>query len=223
MSAVIDRNLKRHPGMLAVQRSLKRRQWRFAVHYVALGAEHGQGAEAARRAGWPESSAAVRACELMRDPKVRAAIEAIREYCETTDEIDERLIINGIAKVAIESEDDKAKMAAWVALAKIRRMGAFGGVTAAPGLQVNSTQNVLILQQAGIDPVTGVVRDASKALDALTRAFGAEQAAALAVQVGLAVPAAATELEPVVLDITPADAEMMADNANDLADDGVSD
>ena len=49
------------------------------------------------------------------------------------------------------------------------------------------------------------------------------QAAALALQAGLAVPAELETAGPVVLDISPGEAEMMVDNANDRADDSVTD
>ena len=178
---------ERNPGLKAVQRSLPSREWRFAVHYVRLGGDAGHGAEAARQAGVPVPSAKVRACQYLRRPRVQAAIAAIREWCENTDEIDERLILNGLAKAALESVDAKDRIQALVALAKIRRMGAFGGASS-PMQAPQVTQTVMVMQSFGVDAQSGRVSDASKFADALGRAFGADQAAAMLAQLGMQAP-----------------------------------
>lgn len=185
---VSARELARVPALKSLQRSMTRRQWVFAVNYVALGAERGVGAEAARRAGWAKGSADRRAYEQLRVPVVNAAIGAIRQYIETIEEIDERFIFAGLAKEAVEGEDSKDRVQALIALAKLKRLGAFGGQAQPGNSGLAVTQNVLVLQQAGIDAQSGRVSDASKFADALGRAFGADQASAMLAQLGMQAP-----------------------------------
>lgn len=185
---VNPRELARVPALKDLQRSMTRRQWAFAVNYVALGAERGMGAEAARRAGWPECSADRRAYEQLRVPAVNSAISAIREYIEGIEEIDERFVFAGLAKAAVESDEAKDRIQALVALAKLKRLGAFGGQATPGSAGVAVTQNVLVLQQAGIDPVSGRVSDASKFAESLGRAFGPDQAASMLAQLGMQAP-----------------------------------
>ncbi len=216
---VSARELARVPALKGLQRAMTRRQWVFAVNYVALGAERGVGAEAARRAGWPKGSADRRAYEQLRVPVVNAAIGAIREYIEGIEEIDERFIFAGLAKEAVEGEDSKDRVQALIALAKLKRLGAFGGQAQPGSGGVAVTQNVLVLQQAGIDPVSGRVSDASKFADSLGRAFGADQAAAMLAQLGMQAPERVIEH----VDIRPADSLDHAQVVDCQSGDGVSD
>ena len=119
---------------------------------------------------------------------MNAAIGAIRQYIETIEEIDERFIFAGLAKEAVEGEDSKDRVQALIALAKLKRLGAFGGQAQPGNSGLAVTQNVLVLQQAGIDAQSGRVSDASKFADALGRAFGADQAAAMLAQLGMQAP-----------------------------------
>lgn len=179
----------RNPRLAALQRAMPPQRWRFVMHWASMGFDHGKAAEAARRAGYGASGSRVRAVELKGDPQVREAIEAIRDYCTETDIIDERFILNGLTKEALEAEEETSRIGAYIALAKIRRMGAFGGSAQAQG-GPQLTQNVLILQGMGVDPASGRVSDASKFAESLTRAFGVEAAAGMLAQAGMAGAAA---------------------------------
>lgn len=63
------------PRISPTQAPLNERQRRFVEAYL----ECGNGAEAARRAGYSPASANSRAAKLMRHPAVRAAIDSVRE------------------------------------------------------------------------------------------------------------------------------------------------
>lgn len=142
------------------------------------------GAEAARRAGYKASSAAWQAHHLRRHPLVSEAVKAIADYLESTDIIDERFIINGLAREAAEAPEPRDRIVALGTLAKIRQLGSFGGPKVqAPG---NVIQQVLVLAQSqGLDKETGQIRDAQRFAAQLARAFGRDQALGMLAGLGM--------------------------------------
>lgn len=177
-----------------VRRKLGPQRMRFVMWWARLGFGERSGAEAARRAGYKPSDARRAAWHLKRQPHVNAAIEAIANYLENSDVIDERWIVNGLAKEAAEAAESKDRIQALANLARIRKLIAQGPQQHAPG---STIQQVLVLaQQHGVDTQTGGIRDAQKFAAQLTRAFGAGQAAAMLAQLGMGnAGVAAGELE----------------------------
>jgi len=156
---------------------------RFVMWWARLGFGERSGAEAARRAGYKPSDAKWAAWSLKRHPQVNAAIEAIANYLENSDIIDERFIVNGLAREAAEATESKDRIQALANLARIRKLIAQGPQQGTPG---NASVQMLVLAQSfGVDAQTGGIRDAQRFAEHLTRAFGAGQAAAMLAQLGL--------------------------------------
>lgn len=174
-----------------VRRKLGPQRMRFVMWWARLGFGERSGAEAARRAGYKPSDARRAAWHLKRQPHVNAAIEAIANYLENSDVIDERWIVNGLAREAAEAVESKDRIQALANLARIRKLIAQGPQQGQPG---NAGVQMLVLAQSfGVDAATGGIRDAQKFAQQLTRAFGAAQAAAMLGQLGMAGVGAAVD------------------------------
>lgn len=110
------------PNTVTSERKLTSKQEAFAVHYASNG---GNALQAARSAGYSESTALVNSHQWLENSRIQQAVDAHRQATSiSADELQvtPAVITRGLFKEAQTAETGSARVAAWRTLADIHGM-----------------------------------------------------------------------------------------------------